>query len=379
MLPLPEQKKNDWLSILKRNNALTIENIRKALNHVNDEERLALLAEQQRLEAKYSNRKPSGGGGFGVRNQQVEIPPEHQFFAQNLPHKPWCSDDLQQGLMVRPKQQALAKKYLQYNPPAQVKIMVFDIDRQVNGVEYFEQHNAPKPNRIVGNPENRHAHALYFLEAGVCRSDAARLKPLKFLTAVEGALCRLLEADPGFAGLVTKNPLHPSWETLVVHDHLYSLAEMADRLDLSAASANEKVYRDAGVGRNVLTFDEVRVWAYSSIRGYWGPGGFQGWLQAVTERVAGVNCQFPQPLPFAETQAIAKSIAKWTWARITPAGFHEAQAARGRRSGAVRREASEQDRGTAKRLRAQGRSIRQIAEELMVSVGTVHSWVLGVQ
>ena len=124
-----------------------------------------------------------------------------------------------------------------------------DIDRQVNS-GYFEKHHAPQPNRLVINQKNGHAHALYFLAAGVCRTSAARLKPLRYLSALEGALCRQLDADPSFAGLVTKNPVHDSWETLVVHDHQYSLAELAELLDLKSA-ANEKAYRDAGLGRNV--------------------------------------------------------------------------------------------------------------------------------
>jgi len=76
-----------WVSILRRNNALTRDNIRRALNHVKDEEeRLALLAEQERLEDKYSKPKrahrKSSSGGFGVRNQPVQISQEHQFLSR---------------------------------------------------------------------------------------------------------------------------------------------------------------------------------------------------------------------------------------------------------------------------------------------------------
>ncbi len=186
-----------------------------------------------------------------------------------------------------------------------------DIDRQVNS-GYFEKHHAPQPNRLVINQKNGHAHALYFLAAGVCRTSAARLKPLRYLSALEGALCRQLDADPSFAGLVTKNPLHDSWETLVVHDHQYSLAELAELLDLKSA-ANEKAYRDAGLGRNVTCFDAVRLWSYRAVRDFWGPNGLSRWQAAVLlGKVDEVNRQFPQPLPFSEVKAIAKSISHWT-------------------------------------------------------------------
>lgn len=277
-----------------------------------------------------------------------------------------------------------------------VWVIAQDIDRQVDA-GYFEKHHAPQPNCLVLNSENGHAHALYFLAAGVCRTAAGRLKPLRYLAAVEGALCRRLEADPGFAGLVTKNPLHDSWETSVVHDHQYTLAELAEPLDLTAA-ANEKAYRDAGVGRNVTAFDTVRLWSYGAVRDFWGPGGFDHWQKAVATQVAAVNCQFPTPLPFSELKAIAKSISGWTWRNMTPAGLHdliatthtpELQAARGRKatnqahagiaSGQARREASleasESTRATAWLMRSNGLTYRAIEEALGVHRATLHRWL----
>lgn len=222
----------DWVSILKRNHALTRENIRRALGHASsdDGERQALQAELERLNAKHPSTKgkptqPRAAAarpkGFGTHNQRVHIPPEHRFFVDHLPYKPYCGDDLAAGLQVRPAQQALTHRYLQYNSPATVWVIAQDIDKQVNP-GYFEKHHALQPNRLIINQKNGHAHALYFLVAGVCRTSAARLKPLRYLAAIEGALCRQLEADPGFAGLITKNPLHEAWETLVVHDHQYT-------------------------------------------------------------------------------------------------------------------------------------------------------------
>ena len=396
--------KKDWVSILKRNNALTRENIHRALGHVGDDgERQALQAELDRLNAKHPSTKGkttqphvAASKGFGTRNQRVEIPPEYRFFVDHLPYKPYCTDDLTTGLLVRPAQQALTHKYLQYNSPATVWVIAQDIDKKVNP-GYFEKHHAPQPNCLVLNPANGHAHALYFLAAGVCRTDAGRLKPLRYLAAVEGALCRQLEADPGFAGLVTKNPLHLSWETLVMHAYQYSLAELAQPLNLTAA-ANEKTYRDAGVGRNVTAFDSVRLWTYSAVRDFWGPGGFDRWHCAVAAKVAEVNCQFPTPLPFSELKAIAKSISNWTWHRFTPDGLHELierthtpelQAARGRKannqaqagiaSGQARREASleasESIRAMARLMRSNGLTFRAIEEALGVHRATLHRWL----
>lgn len=401
-MPADLPKKEDWVSILKRNNSLTRENIRRALGHVDDDgERHALQAEMDRLNAKH----PSTNGktqiraaavrskGFGIRNQRVQIPPAHRFFVDHLPHKPYCTNNLSTGLLVRPAQQALTHRYLQYNSPATVWVIAQDIDKQVN-VGYFEKHRAPQPNCLVLNPANGHGHALYFLAAGVCRTDAARIKPLRYLSAIEGALCRQLEADPGFAGLVTKNPLHPSWETMVQHDHLWTLAELASPLDLRSAS-NEKAYCNAGLGRNVTTFDTVRLWSYSAVRDFWwGPGGFDRWHKAVAAQVAAVNCQFHTPLPFGELKAIAKSISHWTWRNMTPGGLRdlikrthtpELQSARGKKatnqaqagiaSGQARRLTRDHKRATARIMAAHGESTRKIGGVLGVDQSTVVRWL----
>nr|WP_269078105.1 primase C-terminal domain-containing protein [Acidithiobacillus caldus] len=36
-----------------------------------------------------------------------------------------------------------------------------------------------------------------------------------------------------------------------------------------------------------------------------------------------LNGQFQRPLPYSEVKAIAKSIATWTWKKITPQGLRE--------------------------------------------------------
>ena len=49
-----------------------------------------------------------------------------------------------------------------------------------------------------------------------------------------------------------------------------------------------------------------------------GLSEFCGRLEAIA---LGINTQFPHALGLAEVRAIAKSVAKWTWARFTPEKF----------------------------------------------------------
>ena len=344
---------SDWVSILRRNNALTRENIRRALQHCDDEhQRLALQTELERLNAKVQHsRKEKPASQAPQVQRSIAQAQDHKAFTDHLPDRPYCTNDLSAGLSIRPARTALTYRYLQYNTPGMVWTLAQDIDHQVDRA-YFERRRAPLPNCVVLNPLNGHAHALYFLSAGVCRTSAAKLKPLRYLAAIEGSLCRQLEADPGFAGLITKNPLHDSWETWNLHDRTYSLGDLAEYLDLSAANA--KAYRATvkeahGLGRNVTMFDDGRIWAYRAIREHWAPNGLDRWAKVVLERLESINGQFQAPLPFSEVKATAKSISKWTWTHITPGGLQEliqrthtseVQAERGRRSGVVRRAGS---------------------------------------
>jgi hypothetical protein len=94
-------------------------------------------------------------------------------------------------------------------------------------------------------------------------------------------------------------------------------------------------------------------------------------------------------LPESEVTSTAKSVGKWTWRNITPTGLQalierthtpELQAERGRKatnqaqiaalggiaSGQSRKLSREQERATARLLRARGYTQQQIADEIGV-------------
>jgi hypothetical protein len=77
-------------------------------------------------------------------------------FYENLPHKPYCSDDLGYGVIIRPKKTAIQKPYIQHNPPCLVTSLVFDIDRS-DAYFAWSDANLPAPTWIAKNPKNGHA------------------------------------------------------------------------------------------------------------------------------------------------------------------------------------------------------------------------------
>ena len=66
-------------------------------------------------------------------------------------------------------------------------------------------------NTRPATPERRPGglHAVYALEVPVARHNAAHTLPLTYLAHVADRLSHHLGADPGYTGLITRNPINP--------------------------------------------------------------------------------------------------------------------------------------------------------------------------
>lgn len=265
-----------------------------------------------------------------------------------------------------------------------MSFLVFDIDRENATFAWYDA-NLPPPMWVATNPCNGHAHVCYALKTPVCRSDAARRKPLNYLAAVEAALCERLDADVGYAGLLCKNPLHPHWSTMVLASEPYELHYLSEFCpDLNKFKKRRK-WKEYGIGRNVTLFENVRVWAYTAVRDYWFPGGEKHWKKAVIARCEAFNSsQFTTPLDIRESDAVAKSIAKWVWQSFTPERFRSIQSARGTQGGKAK--LGKLSTGSGRRpstelmnkiisLHALGYTNRDIADDLKISAGTVSNYL----
>lgn len=297
------------------------------------------------------------------------------FADDRLPRKPYCSDDLAHGVMIRSLSTALRMRYIQPNRPGMSSYLAFDVDRPDAGAAWMDS-NAPRPNFIIKSPDNGHAHYLYALEAAVCTTSAARLEPLRYLAAVERAIATELQADPGYSGLIIKNPAHAHWQTIITQTDAYTLAGLASKLDLTTKAANSNKIRESfGLGRNCTVFDELRFWAYKAVTRYWRPGGEAAWLAAVRERAHELNL-FVSPLQPKEVDQIAKSVGKWVWKRFSPAQRRalierthtpELQSKRGKLKGKALRE-----RGLE--LFKSGQTVDQVMHDTGASRATAFRW-----
>lgn len=314
-------------------------------------------------------------------------PAVRDLFYQSLPRRPFCSDD-KTARLIRVRDHATRFLYIQHNAPAFVKFLIFDLD-EPGAALAWDDAGLPPPTWSATDPESGTGHLCYALRTPVGRTQAARIKPLRYLAAVESAYCARLSADRRYTGLITKNPLHALWRVWCpANDAVYDLSDLADYVELDTV-VRLRPREEPSPGtlwRNVTVFDELRTWAYSAVREYWAPDGFDNWKNAVRVRAQALN-QFqcpPGPLPNNEIQSIAKSVAKWVWRRITPTGWAqrvrrthtpEIQAMRGLRSGEVRRQANEEKRASARLMYATGMTQREIAAELSVNQSTISHWL----
>ena len=271
-------------------------------------------------------------GRRAVSSSQLDL------FAARLPHRPYCSDDLAYGVRIRDKQTAMRHRYVQANPPATVGYLVFDVDRQ--GAAFaWESGNLPAPSIVTVNPENGHAHLVYAVNTPVVRTDAARLKPLRLLAAVQDRFTEQLDADPGYSMFITKNPLNPSWRVVTHQSAIYDLGDLADYVDLTVSAKKPRVLT-SGLGRNCELFDSLRRRAYKQVLSFKEGGEYQTWFRYIIDTARKLNV-YTQPLPDNEVQATARSVAKWTWRHFGQGAaverFRDRQKARQRRSAAARK------------------------------------------
>ena len=183
-------------------------------------------------------------------------------------------------------------------------------------------------NTRPGTPERRPGgiHAVYALEVPVARHDAAHELPLAYLSHVADHLAYHLGADPGYTGLITRNPIHPGPECFTHWGRMfpYTLKE----LDKLLPKGKPPSHRLTGIGRNC---DLFRSMVSEVFRPRWAALlGAQGWSEAWLDHVRAQNAAMfaPDLLPDSECRSIAKSCFRYWTRHYDPERFSEIQRAR---------------------------------------------------
>ena len=226
-----------------------------------------------------------------------------QFYA-DLATNPYCTND--KGFShIRTKSHAIKHTYIQPNHPEIIKWLVFDIDDPQALFAYHDK-GLPRPQIIIKNPENGHAHYAYKLTTPVGNWRKSSQKAMRYLASVQKALRLALEADKSYGGNLVKNPCHTSHDVyLTGAKPSYTLAELAENLDLELYQAQEPA-NDEGYGRNYSVFEHVRPYGYALASAPYSELVRQ--LQPIAEQY---NQRFDVPLFPNELKHIVRSIARY--------------------------------------------------------------------
>ena len=246
-----------------------------------------------------------------------------------------CTDDLRYGSHRRPKEQACRNKYISYNNRYALNGFLFDVDH-ANGAIMWDLVGLPKPNVIIQNTNNGHAHLLYALKAPVPRTDAARIKPLKFAAYIQAGLTERLNADKAYADLLMKNPLSAEWRTTWTNREAYDLSYLADFVPNDFILKNKKDKRADiyGLGRNVNLFEDLRQIAYKEVLKYKSSKSYNDFYNDMFSKAVVLNnySNTTNPLSHNEVKQICASITKWTWRHFSKEKFSEIQSVRAQKT-----------------------------------------------
>jgi hypothetical protein len=255
-------------------------------------------------------------------------------FKRWVPKFPFATDNPRKGVWRHLKPAALRRRFIQPNE-IMTWCLTFDCDHDV-AFWAAEEGLLPPPNLIVLNPDNGRGHLSYFLKTPVPRTDCSRVRPMRYAAKIERGMVKRLDADPGYVGLITKNPLNADWRVIERHNHFYGLGELDEYLHAQNCVAPPK--REAsGLGRNCALFDDLRQYAYRDVLDFKrGNAPRQAFEDSVREQAVTISSQFTWPLPFSEVQAVARSVSKWVWANFDDAAFRQRQSELGQRGNEAR-------------------------------------------
>ena len=221
---------------------------------------------------------------------------------------------------------------LELNPPHAYAAIILDVDNPSDS-GWPGGTPAPTPSWLVLNKRLKTAtsragglHVVYALEVPIARHNAAHTAPLSYLAHVADRLAHHLGADPGYTGLITRNPVNPGPECFTHWARMfpYGLAE----LDKVLPKGKPPVRRQTCIGRNCDLFQGMVSEVFQP---RWaGILGAQGWSEAWLDHVRAQNVAMygDTLLPDSECRSIAKSCYRYWTFQYDPERFSDIQRAR---------------------------------------------------
>ena len=251
--------------------------------------------------------------------------------------------------------------------------LAFDVDSRL-GLEHLAaasmgSDTIPTPNLTVFRRKSGNAHAIYTLRHPVFRGPNARPWPLAALGRASEWLLSALAADAGFAGILVSNPVHADYDVCWLRTRGYSLDEF--RAFIPHGWRRPTIPK-TDVGRN--------DWLFRGLLRYAGhaKNSDADVSDHAQQLYRQIDVERPHAFTVAELGEVVASVlrrrAEW---RDRDGGWHDPdwiarqrlrgarnssnqQAAKGRRSGEVRRERTQDRDRRILALLDTGCGVRQI-------------------
>lgn len=200
------------------------------------------------------------------------------------------------------------------------RLKLFQNDRHFLMTDYDVKEDNPfvthshydiEPNLVIYNKDNGNHQAFWLLLNKVfCQEEARLSKSYQYLRAIESAYDSKYQCDKHFARYIHRNPYYKGALTDWRHTKRHSLSELAEVVNLNEAkikSGNKQT--TSNNSRNCTLFDELRFWAYRQDKTQMN---LSDWLTKCLTKAVMLNT-FPKPMALPELQAIAKSVANFTY------------------------------------------------------------------
>lgn len=304
--------------------------------------------------------------------------------------------------------------FVQLNHDDFINFLVVDVDHD-NAELRLLHPSVPEPHWIIINPDNGHGQAGWMIEP-VYRGPKARPRPIEYARAVQTSLDLATDCDEAFTRYLVRNPVAHSPAGIVrfgSRPSPYPLGELMKHMQdysdpfepdyqawnpyHSFSGRSRAIMGEAETGnRNNSLFRATRSFLYDR----WAQDHLDPTYEVAYNHAMGLNQRLDTPLAAQEVRWLSQSAVRQVQkGRGRRAGNNTDEAYREhcRRVGAsggrvksprkaaaarlnapkavqARRQATDDLAGQAHDLKAQGASLKQIAEALNRSVATVRRW-----
>ena len=281
---------------------------------------------------------------------------------------------------------------------------MFDVDNSKDRSAWtaWKDYNLSPPNIIVKNPSKDSCHYIYLLKVPVTNAQDMTQRAVKHLDAIYKRMQTLLVADKSYCGSRMKNPFSSKHDTFVSGAELYTLEQLAEKLDLYTdeywqeinaerakpkLSINDLQPNDGYLGRNHAIFDNVRYIGYRN--SHLGFNELYKLLLSECEQFNKTHYS-NDPLPYQELTHIARSITRFCkssrfgqYSEQSSTKFSKIQAFRANRAnanganskgGKARSAKYDPKRTIANEMHLQGLRNSVIAKNLGVTTKTLRNW-----